>query len=102
MSVEMASSSNADQVLFGFSPPSASAKTLLDAITQPPPPRRIYRAAPPPQAYQQQPQPYQPQQVQTQNIQVQDEQAGPEGGKKKVVKHYDANGKLISEEEIYY
>jgi len=33
MSVEMASSSNADQVLFGFSPPSASAKTLLDAIT---------------------------------------------------------------------
>jgi len=33
MSVEMASSSHADQVLFGFSPPSPSAKTLLDAIT---------------------------------------------------------------------
>jgi len=35
MSVQMSSSasSNADQVLFGFSPPSPSAKTLLDAIT---------------------------------------------------------------------
>jgi len=35
MSVGMSArdSGNADQVLFGFSPPSASAKTLLDAIT---------------------------------------------------------------------
>ena len=33
MSVQMSASSNADQVLFGFSPPTAQAKTLLDAIT---------------------------------------------------------------------
>ena len=74
---------------------------LIDAITQPSQPRRVYRAAPPPQAYQPPPQTYQPQ-VQSQNVQVADEQAGPEGGKKKVVKHYDANGKLVSEEETYY
>ena len=75
---------------------------LLDTITQPSQPRRVYRRAPPPpQQYQSQPQQYQPQ-VQAQNVQVADEQAGPEGGKKKIVKHYDANGKLVSEEEIYY
>ncbi|MEN6317932.1 MAG: hypothetical protein ABFD82_04150 [Syntrophaceae bacterium] len=33
MSVQMSASSNADQVLFGFSPPTIQAKTLLDAIT---------------------------------------------------------------------
>ena len=80
---------------------------LLDTITQPSQPRRVYRrrAAPPQQqqvAYQQvAPQQVQPQ-MQTQNVQVQEEQAGSEGGKKKIVKHYDATGKLVSEEEIYY
>lgn len=68
---------------------------LLDAITQPSQPRRVYRRAQPP------PQQYQQPQVQQQNIQVQDEQV-PEGGKKKIIKHYDASGKLVSEEEIYY
>ena len=70
---------------------------LLDAVTQPSQPRRVYRRAPPPPQVQQ----VQPQ-MQQQNVQVQEEQAGPEGGKKKVVKHYDATGKLVSEEEIYY
>lgn len=79
---------------------------LLDTLTQPSQPRRVYRrAAPPPQQYQQ---PYQqqyqqpPPQPYQQNVQVQDEQAGVDGSKKKVVKHYDASGKLVSEEEIYY
>ena len=67
---------------------------LLDTLTQPSQPRRVYRRAPPPQQYQ-------PQALQR-NVQVQDEQAGPEGGKKKIVKHYDASGKMVSEEEIYY
>ena len=67
---------------------------LLDTLTQPSQPRRVYRPAPPPQQYQPQ--------MQAQNVQVQDEQAGPEGGKKRIVKHYDAAGKLVSEEEIYY
>lgn len=77
---------------------------LLDTLTQPSQPRRVYRR-PPPQQYQQ---PYQqqyqqpPPQMQQQNVQVQEEQAGAEGGKKKIVKHYDASGKLVSEEEIYY
>lgn len=88
---------------------------LLDAITQPPQQRRkVYRKAPqpqqyPPQAYQQQyvpqqqypPQAYQ-QQYQPQNIQVSEEPVGSGEGKKKIVKKYDANGKLVSEEEIYY
>ena len=91
---------------------------LLDAITQPPQQRRkVYRRAPqpqqyPPQQYQQQYPPQQQQyqqqyqpaqtQVQPQNIQVSDEVVGSGEGKKKVVKKYDANGKLVSEEEIYY
>ena len=82
---------------------------LLDTITAPPQqPRRVYRRPPPPQQYVQQqqaaPQQYvqQPQVVPQQNVQVQEESAGPEGGKKKIVKKYDANGKLVSEEEIYY
>ena len=49
----------------------------------------------------QQQQQYQPQAPQ-QNVQVQEEQVGAEGSKKKIVKHYDASGKLVSEEEIYY
>ena len=68
---------------------------LLDAVTQPSQPRRVYRR-PAPQVQQVQPQ------MQAQNVQVQEEQAGPEGGKKKIVKHYDTSGKLVSEEEIYY
>ena len=65
---------------------------LLDAITEPPQPRRVYRRpVPPPQNV-----------VPAQNVQVQEESAGPEGGKKKIVKKYDSNGKLVSEEEIYY
>jgi hypothetical protein len=96
---------------------------LLDAITQPPQQRRrVYRRAPQqqypsqyyqqqyqPAAYQQQyqPQPYQqqyqgPVQSQPQNIQVSEESAGVGEGRKKVLKKYDANGKLVSEEEIYY
>ena len=83
---------------------------LLDAITQPPQQRRrVYRKAPPqpqqypPQQYQQQyqPQAYQ-QQYQPQNIQVSEEPVGSGEGKKKIVKKYDANGKLVSEEETYY
>ena len=71
---------------------------LLDTITQPAPqPRRVYRRTPLPQ---QQPQPYV--QQQQQNVQVSEEQAGAEGGKKKIIKHYDATGKLVSEEETYY
>ena len=62
---------------------------LLDTITQPPQQRRgkVYRRIPP----------------QTpQNVQVQDETAGSDGSKKKVIKKYDDNGKLVSEEEVYY
>jgi len=68
---------------------------LLDTITQPPQQRRgkVYRRIPRQQT----------QAVQTsQNIQVSEEPAGSEGGRKKVVKKYDANGKLVSEEETYY
>lgn len=70
---------------------------LLDAITTPSQPRRVRvrRAAPPQQVVVPQSQPQQ-------NVQVQEEPAGPEGGKKKIIKKYDANGKLVSEEEVYY
>ena len=71
---------------------------LLDAITTPSQPQRVRvrRAAPPPQ------QVVVPQQQYQQNVQVQEEPAGPEGGKKKIIKKYDASGKLVSEEEVYY
>ncbi|MFA5142963.1 MAG: hypothetical protein WC522_02180 [Candidatus Omnitrophota bacterium] len=72
---------------------------LLDAITTPSQPKRVYRRKASQPARQTQAQ-YQPP-AQQQNIQVQEEQV-PEGGKKKIVKHYDATGKLVSEEEIYY
>ncbi|MFH1190047.1 MAG: hypothetical protein V1682_05085 [Candidatus Omnitrophota bacterium] len=99
---------------------------LLDAITTPAPQRRkVYRRAPQPQqyppqqGYQQQPyqaqpyqqqyqaqpyqQQYQPQAAaQAQNIKVSDEIIGSGEGKKRVIKKYDANGKLVSEEETYY
>jgi hypothetical protein len=66
---------------------------LLDTMTQPSQPKRVYRKV--------QPVATQPQ-VQQQNIQVSEEQVGSEGGKKKIIKHYDASGKLVSEEETYY
>lgn len=90
---------------------------LIDAISQPPQQRRkVYRRAPqqqqyPQQGYQQQyqpaQQPYQRQYqgqapVQPHNIQVSEEAGNMGEGKKKVVKKYDSNGKLVSEEEIYY
>lgn len=68
---------------------------LLDAISQPAPQRRAYRKAPPRQRVV-------PQSVAPQNVQVQEVDAGPEGGRKKIVKKYDASGKLVSEEEIYF
>jgi len=82
---------------------------LLDAISQPSQPKKVYRRATPPQQqyqpqYQQQyqPQQYQQQYQQPQNIQVKEETVGSGDGRKKVIKKYDANGKLVSEEEIYY
>jgi hypothetical protein len=79
---------------------------LLDTITQPPQQRRkVYRRAPPPPQYppqqQYQPQAYQ-QQYQPQNVKVTEEPVSSADGKKKIIKKYDANGKLVSEEEIYY
>lgn len=65
---------------------------LLDTITQPAPQRRVYRRVAKPR-------------VQTQarqTVQVQEQAATPEEGRKKIVKKYDANGKLVSEEEVYY
>lgn len=90
---------------------------LLDAISTPSQPtRRVYRAAPPqqyqpqyqPQYQQQYQQPYQQQQpqyqpqYQPQNVQVKEETVGSGDERKKIIKKYDANGKLVSEEEIYY
>lgn len=84
---------------------------LLDAITQPSAPKRVYRRAPAPQQYapqyqqqyQQPQQQYQPQyQPQMQNTSIQEETVGSGDQRKKVIKKYDANGKLVSEEEIYY
>lgn len=71
---------------------------LLDTITTPSQPRRVYRR---PAA---RPQSAQATQTVTpaQNVQVQEVSAGPEGGRKKIIKKYDSTGKLISEEEIYY
>lgn len=62
---------------------------LLDTITQPPAERkgRVYRKIP----------------RQTQKTQVQEEEGtGAEGTRKKIIRKYDENGKVISEEEIYY
>ena len=76
---------------------------LLDAITQPPQQRRkVYRKIPPQQQYPQQQQYRSGPQYQPQNVQVQEEAVGSGEGRKKVIKKYDANGKLVSEEEIYY
>lgn len=72
---------------------------LLDTLTQPTQQRtgRVYRRMPPPQ--QQRPrsqQTYQPQQV------VSEGNSEIGSGQKRVIKKYDENGKLVSEEEIYY
>ena len=60
---------------------------LLDTITQPAPQqrRKVYRR-PPSNTM--------PQAVQTEQL--------PDGSRKKIIKKYDANGKLVSEEETYY
>lgn len=94
---------------------------LLDAISTPSQPRKVYRRPPQQQypqqqyqpqyqqQYQPQPQQYQPQQyqpqpvvVQPQNVQIKEETVGSGDGRKKIIKKYDANGKLVSEEEIYF
>lgn len=63
---------------------------LLDSITQQPQQRRrVYRK------------PVKKQQT-TQNIQVQEETTGTEGTRKKIIRKYDENGKVVSEEELYY
>lgn len=69
---------------------------LLDTISQPSQPRRGYRRPAP------RPAPAQSNVTPAQNVQVSEESAGPEGGRKKIIKKYDATGKLVSEEEIYY
>jgi len=72
---------------------------LLDAITQPSQPKRVYRRpAPRVQAAPMAQSTVTP----AQNVQVSEEPAGPEGGRKKIIKKYDASGKLVSEEETYY
>ena len=69
---------------------------LLDMMTQPSQPKRVYRRAAP---VRQQPQ---------QAVRIQqpgDDEPGATGtgtGHKKVVRKYDDNGKVVSEEEIYY
>ena len=65
---------------------------LLDTLTQPPQQRRgrVYRKVQPPPAPQQQ------------NMRVQTENVSTDTERKKVIKKYDENGKLVSEEEIYY
>ncbi len=59
---------------------------LLDTITQPPQERRgrVYKRIPP------------------KNVQVQEEDTGTPGTRKKIIRKYDENGKVVSEEEIYY
>ena len=69
---------------------------LLDTITQPPAQtrgrvyRKVARPQPPPQP-----------KVQTQTT-TQEETTGTEGSRKKIIRKYDENGKVVSEEEIYY
>lgn len=84
-----ASGGNAGQGALIGAGTSVVGNALLDTLTQPPQQRRgrVYRRI--------------PRQTQ-QNVQVQEEAAGVEGGRKRVIKKYDENGKLVSEEEIYY
>jgi len=77
---------------------------LLDMITTPSQPKRVYRRPPPqprPRVVTQQAAPQVAPQAQ-QNIKVSEEAAGPDGGRKKIIKKYDDTGKLVSEEEVYY
>ena len=72
---------------------------LLDMMTQPSQPKRVYRRAP----ARQQPARQQPQQAV--RVQQPGDDAGTEAtgtSHKKVVRKYDDNGKVISEEETYY
>ncbi len=84
-----ASGGNAGQGALIGAGTSVVGNALIDTLTQPPQQRRgrVYRRI--------------PKQTQ-QNVQVQEEAAGSEGGRKRVIKKYDENGKLVSEEEIYY
>ena len=77
---------------------------LLDMMTQPSQPRRVYRRAPARQRPQQAARVQQPQasaRVQ-QPGDDEPEAAGTGTSHKKVVRKYDDNGKVVSEEEIYY
>ena len=67
---------------------------LLDMMTQPSQPKRVYRRAP----ARQQPQ----QAVRVQQPGDDNAAAGTGTSHKKVVRKYDDNGKVVSEEEIYY
>ena len=69
---------------------------LLDMMTQPSQPKRVYRKAAPVRQ--------QPQQVVRVKQPGDDESAAAPTGTshKKVVRKYDDNGKVVSEEEIYY
>jgi hypothetical protein len=69
---------------------------LLDAITTPSQPRRVYRRPAP------QPMPQARQQVYTTPATTEDDTTGAPGTRKKVIRKYDDNGKVVSEEEIYY
>ena len=67
---------------------------LLDTLTQPSSQRRgrVYRRIPPQQST-----------VVQQSTSVQpQEEITPEGTRKKIIRKYDENGKVVSEEEIYY
>jgi hypothetical protein len=63
---------------------------LLDTLTQPAEQRRgrVYRRVQPPQ--------------QQRTYSQQQDETTPEGTHKKIIRKYDENGKVVSEEEIYY
>ena len=65
---------------------------LLDMMTQPSQPKRVYRKAPARQ------QPQAPVRIQ----QPGDGTVGTGTSQKKIIRKYDDNGKVVSEEEIYY
>lgn len=74
---------------------------LLDMMTQPSQPKRVYRRAP----ARQQPQRVQQSQTSARVQQPGDDEPDAVGtgtSRKKVVRKYDDNGKVVSEEEIYY
>lgn len=75
---------------------------LLDAVTTPSQPKRVYRKAPVQRTVPQSVVAQQQASTLQQNVRVEETSAGTEGGKKKIIKKYDANGKLVSEEEVYY